>query len=262
MDEPSRQSRTSRKRERSARYPGAPLGDAIDLARRIDERGVDGLPASAIAAAVGYSSIKTRTFSARLSAARQFGLVALARGGYSLTILARSLLHPVDPAKSAELRRTAFLAPPLYAEIVAKLAGRRVPDAAALANWLYHEHDITTAAKRAAAETFLASAREAGVLGDDGVLRMNDDANAGGARPQAPPEPADPTSVPIRRGAGRPVSRDPHEVRFALRLWGRDRGKTIRVRAPEAIDRASFERFLQAFRLLVRVEDDAAASTS
>ena len=47
------------------------------------------------------------------------------------------------------------------------------------------------------------------------------------------------------------------DVRLDLRLWDADAGKTIRVRAPQTITPASFERFLQAFRLLVRVEEPA-----
>jgi hypothetical protein len=45
------------------------------------------------------------------------------------------------------------------------------------------------------------------------------------------------------------------DVRLDLRLWDADTGKTIRLRAPQTITAASFERFLQAFRLLVRIEE-------
>jgi hypothetical protein len=45
-------------------------------------------------------------------------------------------------------------------------------------------------------------------------------------------------------------------VRIDLRLWGPDQGKAIRLRAPEVISPASFERFLQTFRLHVRIEEE------
>src|SRR5947209_5806347 len=104
---------STRKRERSTRYPGRTLSDSVDLARSLEGRGLDGLHATEIAAALGYSNVKTNTFSARLSAARQFGLVVLKDETYSLTPLARSILHPVDPAELPRLYREALLAPPL-----------------------------------------------------------------------------------------------------------------------------------------------------
>src|SRR4051812_50212663 len=84
------------KRERSTRYPGVPLAESVELCRFVDDRGLDGLTAADIATALGYKNIKTNTFSARLSAARQFGLLALKEEGYALTPLARAILHPVD----------------------------------------------------------------------------------------------------------------------------------------------------------------------
>ena len=44
-------------------------------------------------------------------------------------------------------------------------------------------------------------------------------------------------------------------ARIDLKLWGSDQGKTIRLRSPESITRASFERLLQAFQLHVRIEE-------
>jgi hypothetical protein len=229
---------------------------------------VDGLSAPDIATALGYRNIKTNTFSARLSAARQFGLLSLTGDGYALTPLAREILHPVDPDDLPRLRRQALLKSPLYAELAERMAGKKVPEAAILGNVLYHNHQIIATAKQAAAEAFLESARFAGSLGDDQVLRPEgpprDDA-AGtptgqpGARTQANGSPAlsadRPTPPPAVRPAPRPRA---GEVRLDLRLWDADAGKTIRLRAPESITPASLERFLQALRLLVRVEEPAA----
>ena len=63
-------STTRPKRERSTRYPGVGLAEVLKLCAAIDNLGVDGLAAAAIASALGYTNIKTNTFSARLSAAR------------------------------------------------------------------------------------------------------------------------------------------------------------------------------------------------
>src|SRR5512133_2652757 len=105
------------KRERSTRYPGVHLAEALKLCESIDELGLDGLTAADIASALGYKNIKTNTFSARLSAARQFGLLNLSAERYGLTPLARAILHPVEPGDLGRLHRQAFLKPPLYAEL-------------------------------------------------------------------------------------------------------------------------------------------------
>lgn len=232
---------TGPRRGRSARYPGVPLAEAIDFCRRLDAKGLDGLIAAEVAPALGYSNVRTNAFSARLSAARQFGLLALRADRYKLTDLARSILHPADPSALPRLLRQALREPPLYASLAGRLEGRRVPEAATLANILYHDEQITAAAKRSAAEAFLASARFAGALGDDQVFR--------GENPG--PVPPRPAPVPETRGAAPPGA----PVRIDLRLWGADAGQVVRVRAPEAMTAASFDRLLAALRLHIRIED-------
>ncbi len=245
------------KRARSTRYPGVPLAEGLKLCESIEQRGVDGLSAPDIASALGYKNIKTNTFSARLSASRQFGLLALTAEGYGLTSLAHEILHPVDPAALPRLYRLALLKPSLYAELAARLDGKKVPDPSILGNVLYHDYQIIASAKQSAAEAFLESARFAGALGEDQVFRSEglnapkpsvSDASAGSGERRGPP--AVTGAAPPREP--RPRSAD---VRLDLRLWDADDGKTIRVRAPQAITPASFERLLQAFRLLVRIED-------
>ncbi len=56
--------------------------------------------------------------------------------------------------------------------------------------------------------------------------------------------------------AQQPRTKSASGVRVDIRLWGSDEGKLIRLRAPESISRQSYERFLQAVQLLVRIEED------
>lgn len=244
------------KRERSTRYPGVPLAESVELCRFIEGHGLDGLTATDIATSLGYKNIKTNTFSARLSAARQFGLLVLKDEGYSLTPLARSILHPVDPADTPRLYRQALLEPPLYAELASQFADKKLPEAAILGNVLYHNHQIIASAKQAAAEAFLDSARFAGALGDDHVFRPT-------GVPASPSEV--PTLIhsnghasPAVASLSAPAETRPeqsNDVRIDLRLRGADLGKAIRVRAPEVITPESFERLIQALRLHIRIEE-------
>jgi hypothetical protein len=235
------------RRERSTRYPGVPLSDCVEMCKFIESRGLDGLTSADIATALGYKNIKTNTFSARLSAARQFGLLALANDGYALTPLARSILHPVDPADLPRIYRQALVEPPIYADLVERLVDKRVPDATILGNVLYHNHQIIASAKEAAAEAFLASARFAGALGDDQILRLNPAQAAPIVAPAVAPTP--------EPSAARSAVKTPSDVRIDLRLWELDKGKVIRVRAPETITAESFDRLLQALRLHIRIDE-------
>ena len=197
----------TRRRERSVRHPGVPLTEAVEFCKALEAKGLDRLGAGAIAAGLGYGSIKTNTFSARLSAARQFGLLTLANDGYTLTPLARSILHPVDPGDLPRLHRQAWLDPPLYADLARRLAGKRVPEASTLANLLYHHHQIIASAKLSAAESFLESARFAGALGDDQVLH-----------PQGPPTPSPEAAPDVEHaspGRGRGEAGEPLRGRHA-----------------------------------------------
>ncbi len=248
---------TRAKRERSTRYPGVPLAQSVEFCKFIEREGLDGLTATDIASASGIKNIKTNTFSAKLSAARQFGLLLLKDEGYALTPLARSILHPVDLDEVPRLHRQALLEPPLYADLAGQFAEKRVPDAPILGNVLYHNYQIIASAKQAAAEAFLESARFAGSLGDDHVFHAQ--GGAGAARAPAAVPPARPAEMtpPAPASEGRSSSSAPRstDLRIDLRLWGPDAGKSIRLRAPEAITPASFDRLIQTLRLHLRIEE-------
>lgn len=252
------------RRERSARYPGVGLAETINLCRFIDERGLDGLTAADIASALGYSNIKTNTFSARLSAARQFGLIDLKDEGYHLTRLAKSILHPQDRSDVGHLLRQALATPPIFAELIQRLDQKRVPDAAILANVLYHNYEIIASAKEAAAESFLDSARFAGVIGPDQILRREAAPPSVTAVADASPPEVNAGAVKARSQANggergrqeRTAAASTNGVRIDLKLWGRDQGKIVRVRAPESMTNDSFERLIQTLRLHVQLVSD------
>ena len=66
----------------------------------------------------------------------------------------------------------------------------------------------------------------------------------------ASPVASAPSLAASSAGTGRPG-----DVRIDLRLWDADKGKAIRVRAPEIITPASFERLIQTLRLHLRIEE-------
>ena len=186
--------------------------------------------------------------------------------GYSLTTLAKSILHPVEPTEVPRFFRQALMEPPLYHDLAEQFGDKRLPEANILGNVLYHNYQIIATAKQVAAEAFLSSARFAGALGEDGVLRPGGVAAAAPAPTvqQGPvgssPSPATAASVAptgMATGGGSLGSGLPTDVKIDLRLWGADQGKAIRLRAPEVITPASFDRLIQTLRLQLRIEEPA-----
>jgi hypothetical protein len=189
------------------------------------------LPAPAIARALGYQSVRTNSFSARLSSARQFGLVTLRSKACSTTALAQAILKTTEPRAQQRSYQEALRQPPLYAALIEQLAGKRLPEADVLAEVIARHYPVTAAGKRAAALAFLASVRFAGAVSDGGVLQLGSE--TAGIEPP---------------------------VQIELPLWGRDLGKTIALRVPASISGASFERLLQALRVHVRIEEERSAT--
>ena len=246
------------KRERSTRYPGVTLAESVEMCKTVEGKGLDGLTAGDIALAMGYKNIKTNTFSSALSATRQFGLLVLKDEGYSLTPLAKAILHPVDPNETTRFYRQAFLIPPLYQELAQHFADKRVPDPNILGNVLYHNHQIIATSKQQAAEAFLDSARFAGMLGEDMIFRPSGAPAINPTAPSSVPTPAPPGADPVAAGfqpTSAAGSTRANDIRIDLRLWDSDQGKAIRVRAPEVITPASFERLIQTLRLHLRIEE-------
>ena len=246
------------KRERSTQYPGVPLAESVELCKFVESKGLNGLTATDFAMALGYKNIKTNTFSARLSAARQFGLLVLKDEGYSLTPLAKAILHPVDTAEVPRLYRQALLEPPLYQKLAEQFHEKRLPEANILGNVLYNNYQIISSAKQAAAEAFIDSGRFAGAIGDDHVFRPT-----GAPTAPATPAPTPEAAAPIAAAGATPAPAAPAaagpdrstDIRIDLRLWDADQGKSIRVRAPEVITPASFDRLIQTLKLQLRIEE-------
>lgn len=260
------------RRERSARYPSTTLEDAINFCRQIDELGVDGLNSAQIASAMGYRNVKTNTFSGRLSSARQYGLIDLSDQSHTLSQLARRIIHPMDPDEIPTLLRQACQSPPLYAELLRSYAGKRLPEPDILGNLLMHKHHITAVARNIAAEAFFASIKYAGILLEN---RLVDESAGEAAMLVSPKLTSAKPAIRSSRAAAEPEAEttfrhsdyNPHrnhsgkttgenEVRIDLALWDADEGKHIRFKAHSTITRASYERFLQAFQLAVRIIDD------
>ena len=67
-------------REKSALYPGATWSECLELIKRIDSFGLKTVSYQELAKKYGLSSVTTKSFTAKIGAAKQFGLIITSQG--------------------------------------------------------------------------------------------------------------------------------------------------------------------------------------
>lgn len=124
----------------------------------------------------GLSSTTTKSFTAKIGAAKQFGLVTTAQGNtIQLTDASKKLLYPTgESVRGVEL--TCFAQAPLYSKLISKYDGMALPAQELLANILMNEYRITRSVKDSAAKCFLESAEQLELI-KGGILCYTDAEN-------------------------------------------------------------------------------------
>ena len=151
-------------REKSALYPAVTWNECIDLIQKIDSFKLRAVSYQALAEKYGLTSTTTKSFTARIGAAKQFGLITTAQGStVQMTDVSKRILYPTgDEIRDVEL--SCFAQPPLYAKLISKYDGKAVPSATILANILMNEYRITRAVKDNAAKCFIESAEQLNIF--------------------------------------------------------------------------------------------------
>ena len=160
-------------REKSALYPGATWSDCMDFIQKIGSFNLKAVSYHELAKKYGLSNPNTKSFTTKLGAAKQFGLIITTQGNtIQLTDVSKRLLYPTgEPTKPLELQ--CFAQPPLYAKLISRYDGLAIPATELLANILMNEYRITRSVKDSAAKIFLQSAEQLGLL-HGGILCYSD----------------------------------------------------------------------------------------
>lgn len=201
-------------REKSALYPGATWGDCMDFIQKISSFNLKAVSYQELAKKYGLSNPSTKSFTTKLGAAKQFGLITTTQGNtIQLTEVSKRLLYPTgEPTKPLELQ--CFAQPPLYSKLVSRYDGLAIPAPELLANILMNEYRITRSVKDAAAKIFLQSAEQLDLL-HGGILCYSDALadDQPGAPQQIDPDPQEDHSFDVV--AEKPVSSTPAVVPIA-----------------------------------------------
>lgn len=163
-------------REKSALYPGATWTECVDLIKKVSSFNLKAVSYHELAKKYGLSSTTTKSFTAKIGAAKQFGLITTTQGNtIQLTDASKRLLYPTgESVRGVEL--TCFAQAPLYSKLISKYDGVALPTQELLANILMNEYRITRSVKDSAAKCFLESAEQLELI-KGGILCYSDAVN-------------------------------------------------------------------------------------
>lgn len=162
-------------RERSPLYPQFTINEILDFIQEINKIGGKKVSINTIASVLD-TSVKTNAFKSKISTAKQFGLIRGTGGVVETTELAKRILFPVNDNDTHKAIIESFLSAPLYQKIVERYENRALPTIDKLGNILLLEYHLTKNAKNIAAEKFIESAEQIGIL-KNGIITSEFDEN-------------------------------------------------------------------------------------
>ncbi len=153
-------------------YPYFDLQDSIEVAKAVHESGGGRCGRDVVAAALGYSTVRSGAFLTRIYAAKQFGLIDIEGDTISTTDRASQILHPVMPNDAMTARVAAFLSVDLFRKVYEKFKGTALPSEIGLQNLLKTEYKIVADRIKPALRVMLNSAEQAGFFTTGGKQKM------------------------------------------------------------------------------------------
>jgi hypothetical protein len=206
---------------------------------------------------MGVKKVADRQWAYGIPAAIQFGLIErIGRGDegrIKLTDLANRIALPANDDEARIAKVAAFKEPELYARLLEKFAGHPVPAKEGLKNLLHRDFGIVESMAPNAADAFLESLKEAGLVAPNNVVMSGD----GTAAPKLEnkghdsPPPKDDDDDPGMQKIFVPAD----FIVYKCKLSG---GRVIEIPLPPAFTKADMAR-LNAF-LQTQVDDPADGS--
>lgn len=147
-------------------YPRASLANSLQLADAVSSLGGE--------CSVGMAADKmgkkvSGAFSALVSAAVKYGLLASKKGRLSIQPLYRSIKLAYTEDEKREFIAKAFLSPPLFRSVVERFEGRALP-VEHFEKLLIREFDVPGDSASRIAQYFLHGAKEAGIVSASGLV--------------------------------------------------------------------------------------------
>lgn len=154
--------------KRSAHYPSATWTECLELIERLESLGRGGSSIELLAQAFNLKNPKTKSLQSKVSSSRLFGLISIKSGAVTLTEEGYALLHPTVPdVRPLELEL--FARPKLYKGLLEAYEGKSLPRRDLFENILVKDYGLSDASKTRAAQCFVESSEQLGVL-SNGII--------------------------------------------------------------------------------------------
>lgn len=157
------------KKEKSKEHPQITLNETKQFVMNLKDYVSSGMVSYIHAAEKLGVKKTTKSFTHRISAAKQFGFITTASDTIKFSPVSKEIVFPTPNFDEKRLDLECFKKPNLYKELIALYNGKAVPEVEALGNILVTSHGIAPNAKDKAAEIFRKTATDIGVL-QNGVL--------------------------------------------------------------------------------------------
>src|SRR6266480_412382 len=153
-------------------YPVNTFQNALEVARAVcDSGGANSDVQRSVIAHALQSSANSGAFIQRISSAKIYGVIDGGRNGYRLTDDAKRYFFPSSESEKRSALLMLLKSAPIFAEIIKRFDGNRIPSADLLANVLLREFKIPGSWKDRVARFFLKAASDVGILDAQGFLR-------------------------------------------------------------------------------------------
>ena len=245
----------------SARYPLFQLHNSIRVAEAVRDNGglnMD-VPKASIAAAL-ESSETSGAFLQRLLSARSFGLIE-GRGSYRLTERAKRYFFPASEAEKQEAYVSFLACPPVFAELIKRFDGNKLPLVPMLGNILHREMGVSDSWKERVASFFLKSAQAVGVVDNNGFLRYRASQHTMSQPPLNAPSTAQPETNGTDLAAEQTASSAPYQEPGATKgvdVWVYShKGQTVRLETSHELSPLLWQKLNQYLTVLKPTEEDA-----
>lgn len=163
--------------EKSALYPKSTWNDCLEFVKTVSEFNLKSVSYAEVAKKYGLNNPAAKSFTSKVSTCKQFGLITTSGGNtIQLTDTCKRILYPTGENVNS-IAKACFCLPPLYTKLIAAYDGKAVPNKELLSNILMNDHKIQKSVKDVAAQAFVESAEQLGLI-KGGVLCYSEDDTA------------------------------------------------------------------------------------
>lgn len=156
--------------KRSASYPALTVLDALVFASKVNDK--FSISVEVTRDEIGHAfGLHPNTVARDVASCVQYGLLTRTSSGkYKLSELFNDIHQPESEKDKRVKLIVAFGTPKIYQELITKFDNQVIPQE--LPNTLIKHHNITHAASKVAAETFILSGQQVGVINDNRALKF------------------------------------------------------------------------------------------